>query len=146
SQKPITDARTFTFSSSLPISALAIRSRINERSEFMISALPIADLSGSSTANTSIPHVADGGGWATEILLVNTSDVAASGSMQFLPPAGQPLSVTLDGQAGTTFPYSIPARSSRRFRTAGTAGTAVTGWIEIVPSASTRTPSAAAVI
>jgi hypothetical protein len=66
--------------------------------------------------------------------------------MQFLTSLGQNLTINLDGQTGTQFPYSIPARSSRKFRTAGTASTTATGSIEIVPSGNTRTPSVAGVL
>src|SRR4029079_11784433 len=68
------------------------------------------------------------------------------GTLQFLSPAGQSLTVTLDGQAGNQFAYSIPARSSRRFRTAGSGAATLTGWIEVAPSGSTRTPTAAGVL
>jgi hypothetical protein len=144
--KPISDARAFTFSSNVPISATAVRTRLNERSEFMMSALPIADLSGTSTNPISIPHIADGAGWSTEILLTNNSDTVETGTLQFLSPSGQSLTVTLDGQAGNQFNYSIPARSSRRFRTAGSANATATGWVEVTPTGSTRTPTATGVL
>jgi len=142
----ISDARTLTFTSTIPVSAAAVRTRLNERAEFMMSALPIADLALSATSATSIAHTADGGGWATEVLLVNNSDVTATGTLQFFSSAGQNFTVNLDGQNGNQFPYSIPMRSSRRFRTAGLATAAATGWIQIVPSGNTQTPSAAGVL
>src|SRR5262249_31053866 len=111
----ITDARTLTFTSTVLVSAAAVRTRLNERSEFMMTALPITDLALSATSATSIAHTADGGGWATEVLLVNNSDVTATGTLQFFSSAGQNLTVNLDGQSGNQFPYSIPMRSSRRF-------------------------------
>src|SRR5207244_261202 len=89
---------------------------------------------------------ADGGGWNTEVLLVNSSDATATGALQFVSPAGQSLSVNLDGQTNSQFSYSIPARSSRRFRTAGSVTTTSTGWIEIVPSGNTRTPLALGIL
>ena len=144
-QTPVTEARTFTFNSSVPISALAIRGRTNERGDFMMT--PVADLAAASTPSAvSIPHIADGGGWTTELLLVNDSDAAETGTLQFVSSAGQSMSVSLDGQTGPPYSYSIPARSSLRFRTAGAGNSAATGWIEILPSGNTRTPSAAAVL
>jgi hypothetical protein len=145
-QKPITDARTFTFNSSLPISAAALRTRLNERGEFMMTALPVPDLAASSTSATSITHIADGGGWAMEVLLVNNSDATATGTLRFNSSSGQTLSVNLDGQTGNQFPYSIPARTSRRFQTAGSGTNAATGWIQISPSGNTQTPSAVGVL
>jgi len=151
--RPISDARTFTFftsSSATLISAAAVRTRLNERAEFLMTALPVtevSDLAGQiETSSTSIAHIADGGGWATEVLLVNTDVLTATGTLQFFSSAGQNLTVTLDGQNGNQFPYSIPGRSSRRFRTAGIANTAATGGIRITPSGNTATPSAAGVL
>jgi hypothetical protein len=152
--RPISDARTFTFftsSSAALISAAAVRTRLNERAEFMMTALPIAEVPPGAdrqieTSSTSIAHIADGGGWATEVLLVNTDILTATGTLQFFSSAGQNLTVTLDGQNGNQFPYSIPGRSSRRFRTAGIANIAATGWILIAPSGGTATPSAAGVL
>jgi hypothetical protein len=144
--RPITDARSFTFTSNVPLAAAAVRVRTNERGDILMTGLPVADLAGSSTLTVTVPHMADGGGWGTEILLVNNSDVTETGSLQFLSPSGQSLPINLDGQTGSQFTYSIPARSSRRLRTAGSAATAATGWIEIAPSGNTRTPSVAGVL
>src|SRR5262249_47851507 len=112
----------------------------------MMTALPVADLAGASSVRLTVPHIADGGGWSTELLVVNNSDDTETGSLQFLSPSGQSLSVSLDGQTGTQFTYSIPPRSSRRFRTAGSAGTTSTGWIEFLPSGNTRTPTVASIL
>jgi hypothetical protein len=46
--KPVTDARTFSFTSNVPISVVAFRTRTNERSEFMMTVLPVTDLAASS--------------------------------------------------------------------------------------------------
>ena len=78
--------------------------------------------------------------------LVNGTDAVETGTLQFLSTAGQKMSVSLDGQSGDQFTYSIAARSSRRFRTGGSGSAASTGWIEISPSGSTRTPAAAGVL
>src|SRR5262249_53325447 len=62
---------TFTFTASLPISVIALRGLTNERSEFLITTLPVADLSVASGSDPILfPHFADGGGWTTQILLV----------------------------------------------------------------------------
>jgi hypothetical protein len=144
--RPITDARSFTFTSNVPLAPAAVRVRTNERGDILMTGLPVADLAGSSSLAVTVPHIADGGGWGTEIVFVNNSDVTETGSFQFLSPSGQGVPINLDGQTGSQFTYSIPARSSRRMRTPATAATTVTGWIEIVPSGNTRTPSAASVL
>src|SRR5215510_1998477 len=75
---------TFTFSSSVPIAVIALRGFTNERGEFLITTLPVVDLSAPSPAGTiAIPHYADGGGWKTQIVLVNPGDRALAGTVQF---------------------------------------------------------------
>jgi hypothetical protein len=144
--RPITDARSFTFMSNVPLATAALRVRTNERGDMLMTGLPVADLAGSSSIAVTVPHIADGGGWGTEIVLVNNSDVTETGSFRFSSPSGQGMPINLDGQTGSQFTYSIPARSSRRMRTAGSAATTATGWLEIVPSGNTPTPSAAGVL
>src|SRR5207247_9478960 len=65
--KPIGAARTFTFTSSLPVSALALRTRFNERGEFMLAALPVADASGSLAV--SVPRLGAGRDGAAGVLV-----------------------------------------------------------------------------
>src|SRR5262249_11479797 len=61
---------SFTFSSSAPIAAVALRGRTNERSEFLITTLPVLDLQAPVSMDSAvIPHFADGGGWTTQIIL-----------------------------------------------------------------------------
>jgi hypothetical protein len=56
-----------------------------------------------STGATYIPHFADGGGWATQIGLINPTDSPLEGSIQFFDPSGNPVSVTANNQTGATF-------------------------------------------
>src|SRR5215510_417694 len=75
---------TFTFSSSVPIAVIALRGTTNERGEFLITTLPVVDLDAPSPAGTiAIPHFANGGGWKTQIVLVNPGDRALAGTVQF---------------------------------------------------------------
>jgi YD repeat-containing protein len=138
---------TFTFTSNVPVSAIALRGLANERADFLLTTLPVADLSLVTTGEMVLfPHFADGGGWTTQLVLVNPSDTPMSGTIQLLgqgsgtTPA-QPIEVTIDTVTSSTFSYSVPARSAQRLRTAGTAGTARVGSVRITPAPNTRTPS-----
>ena len=131
---------TFTFSSDVPISVIALRGFTNERAEFLITTLPVATLSTTSTATGLFPHFADGGGWTTQVILVNPTDGVLAGNVQFFSQgddttSGAPATVTVDGVAATSFAYSIPARSSRRFPTSGTPTSTTSGSVRIVPAA-----------
>jgi uncharacterized repeat protein (TIGR01451 family) len=137
---------TLTFTSSLPVAVIALRGFTNERSEFLITTLPVIDL-GSGSSNTAIiPHFADGGGWTTQVVLVNSGDSPLSGTVQFLSQGtsaapGVPLSLTVNGQTGTSFNYSVQRRSSLRLRTSGASASAAVGSIRVTP-ASGVTPAA----
>jgi hypothetical protein len=123
---------SFTFSASQPVAVVALRGLTNERGEFLITTLPVADLSApASTDPILFPHFADGGGWTTQILLVNTSDILMSGSVQF---GGSP-----------SQPYSIPPRSSVKVATPGTASGVLTGSARVIPAGGSTTPSGVAV-
>jgi N-acetylneuraminic acid mutarotase len=66
---------TFTLSSSLTVSLIALRRYMNERSELLITTLPVVDLAVAPVNETVLfPHFSDGGGWTTQILLVNPTD------------------------------------------------------------------------
>jgi hypothetical protein len=133
---------TFSFSSSVPIAAIALRGFTNERSEFLITATPVTDLATSVPTGETIifPHFAEGGGWTTQVVLVNPTDTALSGNLQFVNPSGAAATLTVDGQSGTTFPYTIAPRSARRFQSSGL-GATQSGSARVTPSAGGRTPS-----
>lgn len=136
---------TFTFNSPLPVGIAALRVLTNERLEFLMTTLPVAELSAQSGKTVTIPHFADGGGWKTQLVLVNPSDDTIEGTIQFFGQgtaavAAEPVALTLDGRAGDSFTYVLPPRSSRRFRTSGSNPQATIGSIRI--STGTQSPSA----
>ncbi len=139
---------TFTFMSSVPVAVVALRGLTNERSDFLITTLPVSPLTPVSEDIIYFPHFADGAGWSTEVILVNPTDTTITGSVEFLDPGtstitpGQPVVLTLtDGQIGSTFDYSIPPRSSERLRTTSPVGTTNVGSVRIVRSAGSSSPS-----
>ncbi len=126
-----------TLNSSLPIAVVALRGFTNERNEFLMSTLPVADLSAAVSNSTAIlPHFTDGGGWKTQVILVNPTDSAMAGTIRFLTSAGQTIS---------TFPFTIPSGSSFKQVTAGTAETVQSGSIQIIPASGSMTPTSLAI-
>lgn len=133
----------FTFSSTVRVSTIAIRGRTNERGEFLVASLPVSDLDVEAASEAAVlPHFAEGGGWITEIALVNPTDGALSGAVQFRSPDGVEALVHANGHISGSFPYSIPARSSLKLQTAGTAASIQTGYVRIVPVPGGPVPSA----
>ena len=140
-----TIAGTLTFTSTAPVSVIALRGFTNERSEFLMTTLPVADLGATSTGPVFFAYFADGGGWTTQLVLVNPLDVTIGGTVEFFEPDGDPGSLMVEGEIGGNFPYSIPARSSQRLRTSGTGSVVQAGAIRISPSQGDVAPSGLAV-
>ena len=129
-------ARTFTFSSSLPVGAIALRGFVNERSEFLMTTLPVAPLAAVSTRSIVLPHFAAGGGWSTRILLVNPSDTEIGGTVQTLTAAGA-------GFGATT--YRIAPRSSAVVDVSETGAEVRVGSVRIHPNVGDPAPIASTV-
>ena len=161
---PVATTGTINFTSSIPVAPAAFRTLTNERSDFILSNTPIADLTQETVQPVTIPHFADGDGWQTSIILVNTSEDTMHGEIRFFTPGsptepGQPLSIRLgDSDLAPVTEYEIPPRSFARFNTFGTATitneeTGETtnlpmqyGTIQVVPAGGTKTPQAHAVL
>ena len=138
---------TFTFTSSVPISVVALRGFTNEQSEFLMTTLPVAPLSAATADTIYFPHFADGSGWKTQIILVNPTDSTLTGTVQFMGQGSGttpavPLTLALDdGLAGSSFAYSIAPRSSQRFTTANPAGTVSVGSVRATVDGGSSLPS-----
>ena len=133
---------TFTFTASQPISVIALRGLTNERSEFLITTLPVADLSITPGSDAFVfPHYADGGGWTTKLLLVNTTDTPMSGTILFCGQGGCPAAV----QPVVSNAYTLPPRSSFQFQTTGAATTVTAGSIRVTPTSGSKAPAGVAV-
>src|SRR5262249_31073400 len=99
---------TFSFTSTLPVGVVALRGFTNERGEFLMSTLPVVDTTAAvKTGILVIPHFADGGGWSTQIFLVNPTDSLMTGSMNFDDPSGRATTVTIGTSSALGFTYSI---------------------------------------
>jgi hypothetical protein len=131
---------TLTFVSSVPVSAIALRGLTNERGEFLMSTLPVAEL-GVSQNSAILPQFADGGGWVTQVVLVNSLEVAETGTVQFYGQgdsgqAGPLLNMTVNGITGSTVNYAIPPHGALRLVTSGTSAGLQVGSVQISPAIS----------
>src|SRR5262249_28781545 len=116
---------------SLPVAAIALRGFVNERSEFLMTTLPIAELVQASADKVVIPHFAEGGGWTTQIALLNPSDTAIAGTLKLFTPSGAALE---------TRSYSIAPRSSTTILRDSTSREITTGSVHIIPDAGQTAP------
>ena len=141
---------TFTFTSNVPVSAIAIRGRTNERSEFLVTTLPVADLNAGASGPVYFPHFADGGGWTTQFVLVNPSDRMINGTISFYGQGttgakAPSLAMNVDGSVSSQIAYSIPPRSSKRFSTMNSSSQMTVGTAQVIPAAFNTAPVGVAV-
>ncbi len=132
---------TFSFSSNVPISVVALQGFTNERGDFLITTLPVIDTSvAAGTSSVLLPHFADGGGWTTSVILVNPTDTAMTGTIQFRNGAGAASPLTANGQSSASFSYSLPRRGSFKLTTSGAGANTSSGSVSIAPSSGSSTP------
>jgi hypothetical protein len=128
---------TFSFSSSGLVAAIALRGFYNERSEFLMTTLPVVQPRDITTGSLTLPHFADGEGWRTQVVLVNPVDSVLTGSVQFVGSQGQTL---------RSEPFTIAPRSAARFQTAGTSTTVQSGSVRISVAAGSIAPAATSIL
>ncbi len=150
------ESGTFTFTSSLPIAVIALRGFTNRDGEFLMTTLPVAPLATPLTPFNSdtafqgtvyFPHFADGGGWATQVILVNPTVRTITGTVRFLDQgsattaAASAVRTLEDGRTGSSFGYSIPPNDSYRIVTWIPRDSVSVGSIRAIPDPGHRAPS-----
>jgi hypothetical protein len=140
---------TFTFSSSIPVAAVALRNFVNQRNEVLTTTMPVSPV-GTAVGGRMLvfPVLGNVTQFNPQVILVNPADTPLSGNIQFLGAAkngSSPLiRVRANGTLASTFNYSIPPRSAFRLSALRESGTPI-GSVRINPS-STTVPSAMAVL
>ena len=138
---------TFTFTASVPVAVVALRGFTNKAGEFLMTTLPVAPLSSTSSDTVYFPHFADGSGWATQVVLVNPTDQTITGTVRFLGRGSDeaeaaPAILTLDdGRTDSDFAYSIAPRSAQRFTTSNPSGGTSSGSVRAIPEGGNAAPS-----
>jgi trimeric autotransporter adhesin len=133
---------TLEISSDQPLSVIALRMTKNQRGEFLYTTTPIADMTKTLTNDpVYFPQFADGGGYTTSLVLVNTSSQTETGKLDIFDSAGVPFLVSqVGGSPNSSFPYSIPAGGAFYFQSDGLPASAMVGWARIVADAGSMTP------
>ena len=135
---------TISFSSTLPISLIAIRGFWNERtpSEFLMSTLPVIDLSQPALGGTQvIPHFAAGGGFTTQILLVNPTGLSQTGTIEFRDRQGVVTTVFIDGAPSSGGAYTIAPNGTAKLIVTGLPTDIATGSVRMIPAGGGPAPT-----
>jgi hypothetical protein len=125
-----------------PLSVSGLRVTVNQRNEALLTTTPIADLNQPlGYEPIYFPQFADGGGYVTSLILLNTSDALETGAFQIMDDTGNPVTVyEAGGTLSSSFRYSIPSGGAFRFQSAGLSAAARTGWVRLIPDIARPSP------
>jgi hypothetical protein len=137
-----TQFASLEISSDQLLSILALRMTTNQRNVILYTTTPVADLTRALTTDPLyFAQFADGGGYMSSLILLNTSDDAETGVLQFFDNNGAPLVVNrVGGTADSSFHYSIPSHGVYLLRTDGFPTETKVGWVRSTPDEGTSTP------
>jgi hypothetical protein len=86
-----------------------------------------------SPSDLIVPQVADGGGWDTTIILVNTDSEPAPFTLKLWRPDGEPLLLPLEGIGGVSqYSDTIQVGGTRILQTTGRDPAVSAGWAEVI--------------
>lgn len=142
---------TVTFTSPLPIGVVALRGIQTPRGDFLTSALPVVSVTETSTERVYLPHFAAGGGWNTQIVLINPTDNPLTGIVGFIRTGTETVPATqISISVGGFFPtplynYGIPAKGVNVFQTTEFTAQVSVGSVQVNPTAGEVAPVAFAI-
>lgn len=134
----LTRARTFTFSSSGPVGMAAIHAFTNEHSDLLFTSVPVVPLGTTDSFPNVFAHFVTGGGWNTQLELVNPTDNLLSGVATFF---NGNVSDVQNGTPREQVAYNIPPRSAVTIQPSGASSAVQPGWIRVTPSSGMPSPS-----
>jgi hypothetical protein len=138
---------TLQVDSDQALSVTSLRMVTTQRGDTLYATIPIADLTqSSSAAQLFFPQLADGGGYTTSLILINTSDSPQSGMLRFYGNGGFIMSAgTLDSGSSSSLAYSIPPGGISVFQTDGLPSAVQVGSVQLTPDSGSTLPVAAGI-
>ncbi|MBI4474022.1 MAG: SMP-30/gluconolactonase/LRE family protein [Acidobacteria bacterium] len=135
---------SLTFQSDQPLAGVTLRESRNKQDEPLYTTLPVVDLAAVPSMQPVVfPHIAAGGGYTTQLLLMNRGAVPVSGEVRLYASDGQPLSLLSGGLAVSQIPYEIEGDGI--FRAEFDAPTLGVGWATAIPASGSRAPDGSAI-
>src|SRR5262249_43042129 len=106
--------------------------------------------SGPAGGSMIIPEFADGGGWSTQVILINPTDAPMNGVVEFYgqgsaAAGGSPLNITVNGETATNFSYTIPPFGTTRLVTANTSSSVQVGSVHLTSGPQNPVPRGLAI-
>ena len=135
---------TLKIQSNTPVAVLTLRGTTNAEGQFIIVSIPLSSSAPDIGGTKVFPSVVDGGGYNSELILVNSASTMSTGSIQFS------FEVSTGLGANKTFNFSIPAGGVWRIRTVsgemGPSGTVTSGYASLIMSGGSPMPDGVAII
>jgi len=106
---------TLQITSTAPVALVGLRFRGPNFSTLPVTNLstptpvPVRSAGVGGAGAVILSHFATGGGWATEIVVANSSNAAVEARVDLTKPDGTALTATLNGQSASTFRVTVPA-------------------------------------
>ena len=137
---------SMSFASSQPIAAVTLRETRNTQGEPLYTTLPVVNPDSSSNASFLVfPQIAAGGGYATQLLLMNTGVDALKGRIQLTASDGLPLLVNVAGNTVADLAYEIPPLGVFRAELRGVSEKTNVGYAVVTSESGTRLPAGSAI-
>ncbi|PYS40659.1 MAG: hypothetical protein DMG14_09855 [Acidobacteria bacterium] len=104
---------TLTIDSDVGVAVVALRGSYNASGDFIITTIPVTSTAPASGGSSIFPMIADGGGYNTELILVNAGTAMSVGTIRL--------------SSGSPIPFSIAAGDVWKFQTSGSPPDVVAG-------------------
>jgi hypothetical protein len=132
---------SLTFESDQRLAAITLRQSQNALGDKLYTTLPVVDLSLPATADPIVfPQIAAGGGYSTQVLLINGTAQMQHGQVALFGSDGNPLSLHVNGSLTSSVRYEISPHGTYR-ATLERAGDVLAGYAVVNPDPCGTTPS-----
>jgi sugar lactone lactonase YvrE len=136
---------SLTFESARQIAAITLRQSANARNEYFYTTLPVIDLAQApKTQPVIFPQIAAGDGYATQIILINSTTAGVRGSVALFADNGSELPLRLGGADQSRFAYDIAANGTYRVELERS-GNLRSGYAVVTPEGGSAAPNGSAV-
>jgi hypothetical protein len=140
---------TLTLTSATAFAATSLQMGNNSHGEALYNSLPVATPNAPPAGNRLyFSQFADGGGFSTEILLMNLTNAPISGTVSFFDGNGHPVTMNFDPSIGSAsaLNYSIAGNGMEKYTTTGSVpGTPIQTGFVVVTSTIGTLPSGAVI-
>jgi sugar lactone lactonase YvrE len=131
---------SLSFQSDAKVAAITLRESRNSRGEPVYATLPVASPGQQGAAPVVFPHVAAGGGYRTQLVLLNSTGQTMKGKVRFTASNGTDLALRLAGATASEFSYEITPQGTYRAEL-DKSGPTGAGYAVLTPDPGTASPA-----